>query len=203
VNVGRNTDLSAPHVTGVRNALTDYGPTLLVPAAWTVTLAAQASLVARRTVLIALVVMTVLLAAFAVGARREMTGPVLGLWHRVIVVGFVVTVAGTVDLLVLSGDPLLPVTVAAWMAAPGGAYLLTARAVDKPAYRRVYLAGGACSLVGAFAYVVGVAGGALGGGVLAGTSGPGTAMAAGIVLVGLGQTAGIVAAAVQNRQIPT
>ena len=55
----------------MRNALTGFGPTLLVPAAWTVTLAARLGAVSRRTVLVALCVIDVLLVAFYAAARRR------------------------------------------------------------------------------------------------------------------------------------
>lgn len=169
-------------------SLTDVGPGVLVPAAWTVTLLAHLGTVSRRTLLIALVVMDVLLVAFAVASREEMTGPVLGIWQRVLLVGLVATVAGTVDLaLQLTGDLLALGTLLVWMVAPGVAYLFTGRAVEPPAYRRVYFGGGALSLVGAAVYALEPAG-------LAGEGG----VVAGLVLVGVGQTAGILAAVVQN-----
>ena len=172
----------------VTRSLTDVGPGLLVPAAWTVTLLAHLGTVSRRTLLIALVVMDVLLVAFAVASRDEMTGPVLGVWQRVLLVGLVATVAGTVDLAFrLTGDLLALGTLLVWMVVPGVAYLLTGRAVDAPTYRRVYLVGGVLSLVGATVYALEPAG-------FAGEP----AVVAGLALVGLGQTAGILVAVVQN-----
>jgi len=172
----------------VSRSLTDVGPGLLVPAAWTVTLLAHLGTVSRRTLLIALVVMDVLLVAFAVASREEMTGPVLGVWQRVLLVGLVATVAGTVDLALGStGDLLALGTLLVWMVVPGVAYLQTGRAVETPTYRRVYLAGGILSLAGAVVYALEPAG-------IAGE----TAVVAGLALVGLGQTAGILAAVVQN-----
>ena len=169
-------------------SLTDVGPGLLVPAAWTVTLLAHLGTVSRRTLLIALVVMDVLLVAFAVASRDEMTGSVLGVWQRVLLAGLVATVAGTVDLAFrLTGDLLALGTLLVWMVVPGVAYLLTGRAVESRAYRRVYFAGGVCSIVGAAVYTLEPVG-------LAGE----TAVVAGLAFVGVGQTAGILAAVVQN-----
>lgn len=166
--------------------LTDFGPTVLIPAAWTVTLAAHRAVVARRTLLIALCVMDVLLVAFYLAGRAEMTGPVLGIWRRVLLAGFVATLAGTVDLAVgADSDPVALLTLYAWMVLPGAAYVATARAVETDPYRRVYLAGGTLSLVGAATYA------------LAAVVGP-WGVVAGLATVGVGQTAGIVAAAVQN-----
>lgn len=168
-------------------SLTDVGPGLLVPAAWTVTLLAHLGTVSRRTLLIALVVMDVLLVAFAVVSRDEMTGPVLGIWQRVLLVGLVATVAGTADLAFRLGGALALGTLFVWMVVPGVAYVLTGREVPTPAYRRVYFGGGACSLVGAAVYAL----------TPAGVAGE-WAVVSGLALVGVGQTAGILAAVVQN-----
>lgn len=177
-----------PVVSDVSRSLTDVGPAVLVPAAWTVTLAAHLGTVSRRTLFIALCVMDVLLVAFAVVSREEMTGPVLGVWQRVLLVGLVATVAGTVDMALGQGsDPVALVTLLVWMVVPAVAYVLTGRAVETPPYRRVYVLGGTLSLVGAVVYALEPAG-------LAGES----AVVAGLALVGVGQTAGIVTAAVQN-----
>jgi hypothetical protein len=178
---------AAPFRADVSRSLTDVGPGLLVPAAWSVTLLAHLGTVSRRTLLIALVVMDVLLVAFAVASRDEMTGPVLGTWQRVLLVGLVATVAGTADLAFRLGGVLALGTLLVWMVVPGVAYLLTGRAVASPAYRRVYLAGGVLSIAGAAVYALEPAG-------LAGE----TAVVVGLALVGVGQTAGILAAVVQN-----
>jgi hypothetical protein len=172
----------------VTRSLTDVGPGLLVPAAWTVTLLAHLGTVSRRTLLIALGVMDVLLVVFAVAARDEMTGEVLGVWQRVLLVGLVATVAGTADLaLSLTGDLLALGTLFVWMVVPGVAYVLTGRAVATTTYRRVYFGGSILSLVGAGVYAL----------EPAGVAGEG-AVVAGLALVGVGQTAGILAAVVQN-----
>jgi hypothetical protein len=172
----------------VTRSLTDVGPAFLVPAAWTVTLAAHLGTVPRRTLFIALCVMDVLLVVFAVVSRADMTGPVLRIWQRVLLVGLVATVAGTVDMALGRGsDPVALGTLLVWMVVPAVAYFLTGRAVETPTYRRVYLTGGALSLVGAAVYALEPAG-------VAGES----AVVAGLVLVGIGQTAGIVTAVVQN-----
>lgn len=169
--------------------LTDVGPAGLVPAAWLVTIAAHRSLVAERTLLIALVVMDVLLLAFILAARGEMTGPVLAIWRRVLVVGFVVTVTGTVGLALDPNQPALTaVGLYGWVALPAVAYLQTGRAHDRGRYRQVYLASGVLSLAGGVVAALGHAGGVA----------PATTIVAGLALVGIGQTAGIVAAARQN-----
>jgi len=168
----------------VSRSLTDVGPAVLVPAAWTVTLLAHVTdLVSRHTLFVALVVMTVLLGAFAVGTREKMTGPVLGIWRGVLVLGFVVTLVGAVDMAVTPAvDPTLPVTLYGWMVVPALAYVATAQSVPKP-YSTVYLTGSILSLTGAGTYAL--AGSTVDAGV-------------GLAVVGIGQTAGIVAAVLQN-----
>lgn len=163
--------------------LTDVAPAVLVPAAWAVALAARVDLLSRNTLGIALAVMTVLLGIFAVVAREELTGPVLGIWRGVLVLGFVITLVGTVDLAVApAADPALAVTLYGWMVVPALAYVATAESVEKP-FSTVYLAGAILSLAGTGTYA------------LAGSE---VDAAVGLVVVGLGQTAGIVAAVLQN-----
>jgi hypothetical protein len=164
-------------------SLTDVGPALLVPAAWTVTLGAHVGAVSRHTLLVALWVMTGLLGAFAVGTREEMTGPVLGVWRGVLVLGFVVTLVGAVDLTVTAGaDPTLPVTLYGWMVLPSLAYVATAVEVDS-GYSYVYLGGAILALAATATYAL---------------AGSDAEAAIAVGMVGVGQTAGIVAAVVQN-----
>jgi len=176
----------------VQRRLTDVGPGLLVPAAWAVTAGAHAGAVGRHPVFVALCVMDVLLVAFYVVGRSAMDGPVLRVWRRVILAGFVATLAGTVDLAVGAGsDPVAPLTVLAWILLPGVAYLATGRAVTQRPYRQVYLLAGVASLAGAGGYA------------LAWTVGDTGALDDpvalwSLALVGVGQTAGILAAVAQN-----
>ena len=172
--------------------LTDVGPAGLVPAAWLVTIAAHRSLVTERTLLIALGVMDVFLLAFILAARGEMTGPVLAVWRRVLVAGFAVTVAGTAGLALDPNQPLLTaVGLYGWMGLPAVAYVQTGRAHGAGRYRQVYLASGALSLLGGAIYALGQ---------IAGIA-PEATVVAGLALVGVGQTAGIVTAALQNATV--
>ncbi|MFB6206995.1 MAG: hypothetical protein ABEJ05_10775 [Haloglomus sp.] len=164
-------------------------PALLVPAAWAVVLGAHVDLVATRTLLIAHLVMTALLVAFAVLSYRDMREGVLSVWWLVIAGGVPVTAAGLVGLAVPAlGQPLLPVAVGGWMLLPAAALLETGRempAADAHA-PTIYLAAGGLCLVGALAYF---------GGLL--FVGGQRALVAGLVLVGVGQTASIVDAVVR------
>lgn len=168
---------------------TDVGPAGLVPAAWGLTLAAVFTpLVADRTLLIALVVMDVLLAAFYVATRGEMTGPVLGAWRRVLVAGLAANLVGTAGLVVVpEARALLAVTLYAWMVLPGLGYVRTWRATDEPRPRALYGLSAAGSLAGAGLFAVAPLGAA-----------PEATAFVGLLAVGVGQTAGIVTAAVRN-----
>ena len=173
--------------------LTDVGPAGLVPAAWLVTIGAHRSLVSERTLLIALGVMDVLLLAFIVASRGEMTGPVLPIWRRVLLAGFAVTVAGTAGLALDPNQAVLTgVGLYGWILLPGVAYVQTGLAHPPGRYRRVYLAAAALTLAGGLVYAAGHLG----------AIAPETTTVAGLAVVGVGQTAGIVAAAVQNTGSP-
>ena len=166
--------------------LMEYGPAVMVPAAWVLAGSAVASLVTRRTVLIALVVMTALLVAFLLGSRGEMDGPVLGVWQTVLVAGLVATAAGTVGLaLTPPVDALVSLSLYAWVLLPAGAYVRSYTvAPDLPA---LYLAAGALSALGGVVMLASEFVGAL----------PADGLFVGLALVGVGQTAGILDAVVR------
>jgi len=180
------------HVSVMQRRLTDFAPGLLVPAAWAVTVGAHAGAVGRHPVFVALCVMDVLLVAFYAAGRSAMDGPVLRVWRRVLVAGFLATLVGTVDLAVDAGsDPVLPLTVLAWVLLPGVAYLATGRAVAASPFREVYLLAGVASLAGAGGYALAW--------TLGDVSALGDPVARwSLAVVGVGQTAGILAAVAQN-----
>lgn len=175
--------------------LTDVAPAGLVPAAWLVTIGAHTGFVSARTVFVALVVMNVLLVAFFLASLGDMTG-VLRVWQSVIVAGLIATLAGMADMALSGGstgvlagaNPVLPVTLYAWMLLPGLAYVPTGRAHERASLRRIYLAAAALSLAGVGLYALGHLGGVS----------PTPAMVGGLAAVGVGQTAGIATAARQN-----
>lgn len=171
--------------------VTDVAPAGLVPAAWLLTGAAHASVVSNRTLFVGLVVMDAALLAFALASAGEMTGPVLPAWRQVILAGLLATLLGTADMAVNPGtNPALPVALYAWMLLPAVAYLHTARETTRRPHRGVYLGAAILSVIGAGLYslpFIEVAGGA------------GVALA-GIAVLGVGQTAGIVVAALQNSE---
>jgi hypothetical protein len=157
-------------------------PAVLVPLAWAFVTAAHLGVVAPRTLLIAHLVMAALLLAFAVLSWSEMHDGALRVWRRIILAGFVFTVAGAVGL-VLSEPRLLWTAVVGWMLLPAAGLWDTGRRGARPV--RAYLGGGALSGLGAVAYVLGAVAGE-------------AATLAGLLLVGVGQTAGIVAAVVTD-----
>ena len=170
--------------------LRENGPALLVPAAWGVAAGTVLGVVSAHALFVAHVVMSALLVAFVVASWRDMAAGVLRAWKFVILAGTPVTLAGVAGFLardgalpalatVLPADALLAVAFYGWMLLPAPAFGYTA--LRDPASRRsaVHGVAAACSVAGA-----GVA-------ALAGSP---TGVVAGIALVGLGQTAGILAA---------
>jgi hypothetical protein len=161
--------------------LRENGPVVLVPLAWTFATAAHLDLLALRTVLIAHLVMDGIIAVFTVLSWREMTDGVLLVWKRVLLVGLVITLAGTAGLVADPPlEPLLTGTVVGWMLVPAAGLVFTGRLVDRRP--RAYTVGGVLSVLGAVAYAGGVAGSVT------------VFVLAGLALAGVGQTAGIVAA---------
>ncbi|MEF8856625.1 MAG: hypothetical protein V5A16_04315 [Haloplanus sp.] len=155
------------------------GPVVLVPLAWAFVTAAHLDFVAQRTLLAAHVVMATLLLAFAALSWTDMRSGALLVWWRIIVAGFGLTVAGAVGL-VLSDPRLQWLAVVGWMALPAAGLWDTGRRGATPV--RAYRGGGGLSALGAVVYVVAPNGS--------------TATLAGLLLVGVGQTVGIVAAVV-------
>nr|WP_223174288.1 hypothetical protein [Halorubrum aquaticum] len=165
--------------------LRENGPALLVPAAWAVVAGVVVGTVSERALFVAHVVMAFLLVAFLAGSWDDMRSGVLRAWKLVILAGTPATLAGVAGFLARDGgldvpaEPLLAAALYGWILLPAIGLAYTGRHVGTAA--RAYDLGAACCLVGA----VGV--------VLAGTP-AGTAVA--LVVVGTGQTVGIVAATV-------
>jgi hypothetical protein len=160
-----------------RNAR-ETGPVVLVPLAWAFVTAAHLGSVETYTLFVAHVVMSILLAAFAVTSWREMSEGVLWAWRTVITVGFLVTVAGTVGFRVDSGSTaLFSVALYGWIGLPAAGFVYTGRRVREGAW--IYFGGAVLCVLGAVGYTLGVA------------TGTEPALAASLALVGVGQTAGI------------
>lgn len=156
----------------------ETAPAALVPFAWTVVAAAHLGAVTTHAIFVAHVVMSALLGAFVVTGWTDMSGSVLRVWRTIIAAGFGATTLG-VGGFVADSDPLLAVSLYAWMVLPALGLLFTGRA---SAGRSVaYLGGGLVTALGTAVYAVA-------------PSFP----VVGIGLVGVGQTAGIAVAVARN-----
>lgn len=162
----------------------ELGPPVLVPLAWLFVTAAHLGAVTERTLFIAHVVMAVLLVGFAATGYPDMRDGVLRTWWRIIAVGAVVTLCGVVGLrLEPTNQALTAVALYGWMLLPAVGFVDTGRRVSEGTW--IYAAGAAGCLLGAALYAV-----------TAVWNFQATAVG-GLVLVGLGQTAGIFDAAVR------
>ncbi|VTT86864.1 hypothetical protein DM2_2902 [Halorubrum sp. DM2] len=170
--------------------LRENGPALLVPAAWGVAAGAVLGVVSAHALFVAHVVMSALLVAFVVASWRDMATGVLRAWKLVILAGTPVTLAGVAGFLARDGtvpalaaalpaDAALAVAFYGWMLLPAPAFVYTGLRDPEISRSIIHYAAAACSVVGA-----GVA-------ALAASA---TGTVAGIALVGVGQTAGILAA---------
>ncbi len=154
-------------------SIREHGPALLVPAAWTVAGGAVAGVVSAQALFIMHAVMSLLLVAFVLAGWREMSTGVLAGWRAVILAGVPITLAGVAGL-TLTTDALLAVALYGWALLPAAGFIYTADRVE--AGRWIYLAGAACCPLGAF---------------LVALAPSRSLVLAGIGLIGVGQTAGI------------
>ncbi len=159
-----------------RRAL-EVGPAALVPLAWAFTIGLHRGLFGSQSLRIAHGVMVVLLVAFAVLGRREMTGGVLAVWLWIILLGIPITAAGLIG--AVYAPPLLALSLYGWMVLPALGLIYTGLQPDASIV--LYGGGGALSLLGAGIYAAGVGPAALG-----------------LATVGVGQTVGIVRAAASS-----
>lgn len=163
---------------------------LLVPAAWGVAAGAVLGVVSAHALFVAHVVMSLLLVAFVAASWRDMAAGVLRAWKLAILAGTPVTLAGVAGFLARDGtvpalaaavpaDALLAVAFYGWMLLPAPAFVYTG--LRDPALSRstIHHAAAACSVAGA---------------AVAALAASATGVVAGVALVGIGQTAGILAA---------
>jgi hypothetical protein len=162
----------------------DAGPTVLVPLAWLVVAGAHRGVVGEDAVFVAHLVMAAFIAAFAVTGWSQMATGALRGWRAVLVVGLAVTIAG-IGGFVLSSRELLAISIVGWMALPAVGLAYTGYLFESA--RAVYYTSAALSGLGAVAYVISMGGAASGVSLL------------GLALVGIGQTVGIVDAAVRGE----
>lgn len=156
----------------------EVGPAFLVPSAWGVVAAEHLGVVTARPVAVMHAVMAALLVAFAATSWRAMEAGILRAWRTVIVVGTVPTLVGLLGFLVGAGAAPFVVSLGGWMVLPAAGFAYTAR----------HLPGAA------WPYAVGAAGCLLGAGLFAAGSVPAAPEGlplAGLVVVGAGQTLGL------------
>ncbi len=170
--------------------IADYGPALLVPAAWVLTILAHVTtVVTDQVLLIALTVMSIVLVVFLLGARDELSEGALRPWKRVLAAGFIITVIGIVDLLATPGtNEVLAVTLYGWMVIPALGLAQTATLVERTPGRYRLFAG--VTMAGGVVYFVAP--------LVPGARN--VLLVAGLVVVGTGQTGGVVNAAYHNAQ---
>jgi hypothetical protein len=156
----------------------EVGPALLVPLAWLFVTAAHLDHVTDHTLFIALVVMAVLLAVFAVTGRFDMRAGTLRVWWAIVVGGFVLTLLGVVGFAADAvSEPLWALSLFGWMLLPAIGFVDTGRRVVDGSW--LYLGGATGCILGAMLY---------GSGLYVSSV---TVQIVGLVVVGLGQTAGI------------
>ncbi len=156
---------------------------MLVPLAWVFVTVAYLEVVTEHTLFMAHVVMAVLLIGFAVTGYADMREGVLYTWWVLIATGSVVTLCGVVGLWVANGSALVAVALFGWMLLPAVGFVDTGRRVSDG--RWIYAAATAGCLLGATLYALGHSWDLE------------TAAVGGLALVGVGQTAGILDAAIR------
>ncbi|WP_418283745.1 hypothetical protein [Halorubrum sp. DTA46] len=163
--------------------LRENGPAFLVPAAWVVVAATVSGVVSTHALFVAHVVMSTLLVAFVVASWRDMATGVLRAWKLVILAGTPVTLAGVVGfafpggIVGIGAESLLAAALYGWILLPAPAFVYTG--LRDEVAPLAYHAAAACSVAGAIVVA------------LADTP---TGIVVGVSIVGIGQTAGILAA---------
>ncbi|PCR91442.1 hypothetical protein [Natrinema ejinorense] len=160
----------------------EFGPVVLIPAAWLAAGAAYAGYLSDDGILVAHFVMAGFIAVFAITGWNEMDRGALRAWRLVLVAGLGITVAGIGGFFLPSvAEPLLATSLVGWMVLPAAGLAYTARELPDAAF--VYGGGAALSILGAVLFV----------GSLVDDRGLLATLA--FVMVAVGQTAGIVDAA--------
>ncbi|MFW6321270.1 MAG: hypothetical protein ACOC0Z_05420, partial [Halohasta sp.] len=160
--------------------LRESGPGLLVPLAWLFVAAAHLDLVASRSIFIAHLVMAAFITFFLATGWADMSTGALAGWRAVMVVGLAVTLAGVAGFF-FDSTPLLTTSLVGWMILPAVGLADTGRRLDEAA--GVYYGSAAVGGLGAVVYLLSFV--SVGSGL------------AGLALVGIGQTVGIVDAVVR------
>ncbi|ERG92826.1 MAG: hypothetical protein J07HQW1_02874 [Haloquadratum walsbyi J07HQW1] len=160
------------------------GPALFVPLAWVVVGAAHAEYVSFQALTIAHGVMAIILAGFVVFSWSDMRSGALRTWWIIVAIGFIVTVIGLFGL--LSTPPnrgLLSISLGGWMLLPAIGFIDTGR--RSGAVPITTFGAAVSSIAGMVLYFIG--------------NGELTFTFAGLALVGVGQTIGIVDAVIRYQ----
>ena len=164
----------------------DLGPVVLVPAAWTATLAAVLDVLGSDGMAIAHGVMLAFISFFLLTGYQSMGEGALRAWRAVMILGLPVTAAGFAGFFVSSGaTALFSVSLVGWMLLPAAGLAYTAGEI--PDARLIYAGSALISVLGAV-------------GTLAFIAGMDDLFAvAGIALVAIGHTVGIAEASIRDQ----
>jgi hypothetical protein len=175
--------LTTPNRTAtVIRILRERGPVVLIPAAWTAVGATEFEYLSTDGLFIAHLVMAAFIAFFLLTGWSELSRGALRAWRVVLLGGFGLTLAGLSGFLLDQSETvLLATSLFGWMVLPAGGLAYTGRAL--PEAKFVYLGGAVLTVFGACVVAL-----ALAWSITAG-------FVAGLVLVAVGQTAGILDAA--------
>ncbi|AOV95193.1 hypothetical protein AQV86_04720 [Nanohaloarchaea archaeon SG9] len=134
-------------------AFRQYGPGLMVPAAWTTAITAVSTQkMPENGLLIAHVIMAVLMALFLVSGRKEMNKGVLKAWKTVITLGLPLTAFGALGLTGVYTEVLTAFSLLGWMLLPGLALVYTGKKDET--YGTGYTVSGLFSLLGLSVFLI-------------------------------------------------
>lgn len=134
-------------------AFRQFGPVLMVPAAWaTSILAVNTQILPNQGILIAHVVMAVLMTVFLLTGWKQMNKGVLKAWRTVITIGLPVTVIGAVGLTGVQTEFFTAVSMLGWMILPGLALVYTGKKDDR--FGTGYTVSGLLSVLGFYLFIV-------------------------------------------------
>ena len=168
-------------------AFRQFGPVLMVPAAWTTAiLAVNTEILPDQGLLIAHIVMSVLMTVFLLTGWKQMKEGVLKAWRTVITIGLPVTVLGALGLTEIQTELFTAVSLLGWMILPGLALVYTGKKDES--FGTGYTVSGLLSLLGLYLFTVS----------LVYPAGQKLLSVSGLFAVLLGQSAGIFLAAYQN-----
>ncbi len=129
----------------------DFGPVLLIPAAWIAAGSALFEFLSTDGIFIAHVVMAGFITFFAVTGWERMSEGALRAWRTILVIGLLITLAGIAGFLLPAYEQvLLTTSLIGWMLLPAAGLVYTG--MQLPDGQLVYFGGGILSVVGALLY---------------------------------------------------